>query len=479
MEVKMNKKKEGSIKKKNIVMDDSTFFGPLAKNLVQKDPFQSSILESMVHKEEEVEEIIVDSDKEETIQKKEVLKIEMEVDVELNPWIIQIPKEERNKICNQFLRLGHLVQGMTQTTIQSDSFLKPIQESLEKKLTELDHKNELNLSVMNTRVSENLDRVKTTIDKFTEFSNKSSFKGAMGENLVERVIEHYFPDDTIVNTSKKTAESDYHMKCHNGVMFLIESKFYTSVVNKQELDKFRRDLVKTGFPVGIFISLSSGIVGKKRFDIERLNEHQMILYIPNAGFDGGSIIWSILFAKEVLKYVIEHKVEREMEDFHEVYDSFQDIYQYFSTLKLQIFDTRNHVQKQMDDLYHKTLEIHLQIHHLIAKMKNQIQKRLFMLGDIQRRELENGVEESLQKMNEQQDEENRILYQRLKEFCDEKNIQIEVDSSNLYQWSGFLGSDEVFRMKCLTKKKEIIILKYKCTMLFNIENIEVLKKLIE
>ena len=234
-------------KKEALHVEDNEFFLSLARKNI---PYQPSILEQCdceIIEEEEVHE-----QKEEVHeQKEESQPITITLDTTLHPWIYQIPENERNEKINRYIQLGYMLHGMTQTTMKADTFIKPIQDNLDKKITELEHKTELNLSVMNTRVNENLDRVKTSIDKFTEFTNKSSFKGAMGENLVQSIIQQYFPDDTIENTAQKTAEADYHMKCHNGVMFLIESKFYTSIVNKQEIDKFRRDLLKSGFPIGI------------------------------------------------------------------------------------------------------------------------------------------------------------------------------------------------------------------------------------
>jgi hypothetical protein len=455
-------------KKETFHIEDNEFFTSLARKNI---PYQPSVFEQC--------EIIEEENT--TIQPPTFVQpITITLDTTLHPWIYQIPENERNEKINRYIQLGYMLHGMTQTTMQADTFIKPIQDNLDKKITELEHKTELNLSVMNTRVNENLDRVKTSIDKFTEFTHKSSFKGAMGENLVQTIIQQYFPDDTIENTSQKTAEADYHMKCHNGVMFLIESKFYTSIVNKQELEKFRRDLLKTGFPIGIFISLSSGIVGKKRFDIEKLNAHQMILYVPNAGFDGSSVVWSILFAKEIVRYVIEQKmdVENEMGNFQDMYDSFQEIYQHFSSLKMQIMDTRNHVMRHMDDLYHKTLEIHLQIHHLIGTMKNKIQRQLYIFGNLQMRDMEMHVEEALQKIEESNDTETLILYQKLKEFSGERGIQIHVEEENHYVWYGYLGSEEIYRIKTLTKKKEIVIMKYKMTMLLTMENLELLGRII-
>ncbi len=426
---------------------------------------------------------VIESTQNESFENKTQLKeYKVKVDENINPWIVDIEEKDRERLCNQYMRIGYMISGMTTTTMNSEVFMRPIYNSMERMFMDFDHKNELNLNIINTKVSENLDRVKTSIDKFTEFSNKSSFKGAMGENLIESIVQSYFPDDTITNMSKKTAESDYHMRCHNNTMFLIESKFYSSVVNKQEIEKFKRDLVKTGFPIGIFISLSSGIVGKKRFDIESLNKNQKILYVPNAGLDGGSIVWSILFAKEIHRYQIDNQREideEELTDLQEVYDSFQEVYQYFSTLKLQILDTRSVVIKQMDDLMQKTLEIHYQINGLIGDMRNKIQKRLWRRGDVDRREIEVNVEESIMKMRDNGDNENELIYMNLWEMCKRKGIQVDIDENNEYDWRGYLGSEEIFRIKVLTKKRELVLLKEKITFLLTLHNINKIECIID
>jgi hypothetical protein len=101
-----------------------------------------------------------------------------------------------------------------------------------------------------------------------------------------------------------------------------------------------------------------------------------------------------------------------------------------------------------------------------------------MFGNLQVRDMEIHVEEALQKMEESNDTETLVLYQKLKEFSVGRGIQIHVEEENHYVWYGFLGSEEIYRTKQLTKKKEIVILKYKMTMLLTMENLELLGRII-
>jgi hypothetical protein len=172
---------------------------------------------------------------------------------------------------------------------------------------------------------------------------------------------------------------------------------------------------------------------------------------------------------------VDGERERDMSELHEVFDSFQEVYQHFSSMKLQILDTRNAVMKHMDDLYHKTLEIHLQIHHLIGRMKDRIQRQLKMMGGSEM--LEGEGKDSIEKMRENgEDEEIVVCYERILEIIGERGMQLQRDG--IYEWFVYMGQKEMFHIKNLTKKKEIVVPKNKMTMLLNMENLGWLEKMI-
>lgn len=464
-------------KKETMKIEEEDFFGGLARfqPQVPKNPFYQTTFEEeteTVSEVESVESIVPPPPSKEFIH--------IPFDLKRFPWM----KESDQDRIYEYVEIGYRISQLAKMdetfSFDMTSAIHPMKESLEKKLVEMDHKHEVSMTAIQSRLTENLDRVQHSMDKFSELTQKSSFKGAIGEGWLESLVTQYFPDDTIENTSKKTAESDYHMKCQDGLMILIESKFYGSVVGKNEIEKFKRDLVKTGFPIGIFVSFTSGIVGKKRFDIERLNEHQMILYIPNASFEGSAIIWSILLAKEWSKWMMNAKLdgekERDLEDLHEVFDSFHEVYQHFSNMKLQILDTRNAVMKHMDDLYHKTLEIHIQIQNLIGNMKIRIQRQMRIASGEVSGEGDLGSD-CIGKMRENGEEEEVIVcYQKLLEMIGTKGMHLQTDS--IYEWFVYMGQKEVFHIKNLTKKREIVIPKNKITMLLNLENLQWLDKMI-
>ena len=188
--------------------------------------------------------------------------------------------------------MGYIASNLCNNSINPEnSIFKNINSDIKSYLEKINNNNDTKMQVIEAKISGNLDRVKTSIDKLSECSSKSILKGNLGENLIQNIIHNNFPDDSLIDMSKTSGASDYHLHLSNGEIIMIESKNYKNVIPKKEIDKFKRDM-KMGHKIGIFISLSSSIVGKKRFEIENINDKQKIIYIPNSGIQGIPIIWS-------------------------------------------------------------------------------------------------------------------------------------------------------------------------------------------
>ena len=111
---------------------------------------------------------------------------------------------------------------------------------------------------------ENVGKIQETVQTLTCNLKVSSLKGQIGENFVSRTINEYFPDDSLNITAHESQESDMHFISGN-FKILIETKLYSTAVNTRQIDKFYRDLERTGFQYGIFISLSMIFIIYKTF----------------------------------------------------------------------------------------------------------------------------------------------------------------------------------------------------------------------
>ena len=131
------------------------------------------------------------------------------------------------------------------------------------------------------KINENID------DKLGSLVGKnSSMLGKFAENIYEKILKRGFPECTIINTATSGEKcGDIVIDTNSSLgKISIESKNYGTVVPKEQIDKFKRDLKNSGIPYGIMISVDSQITGKKDFEIEEF-EDKYIIYIQNAGYD--------------------------------------------------------------------------------------------------------------------------------------------------------------------------------------------------
>ena len=109
-----------------------------------------------------------------------------------------------------------------------------------------------------------LSEIKNYHETKKEHEKCSNQKGKTGENIVFDMLENTLPSKeyTILDCSKKGHSCDILIKRIKYPDIRVECKNYSSNVKTLEIVKFERDLEENN-DSGIFISLSSGICGKK------------------------------------------------------------------------------------------------------------------------------------------------------------------------------------------------------------------------
>jgi len=114
-------------------------------------------------------------------------------------------------------------------------------------------------------------------------SKLSSSKGSHGENIVMDLIISKFSDLQVENTSKIHHNGDIQVTLTNGKKIIVEVKNYNNTINQDQIDKLKFDMKFCSINYAVFLSLNSGIVGKKRFELETFyynRSNYYILYLP-------------------------------------------------------------------------------------------------------------------------------------------------------------------------------------------------------
>lgn len=407
------------------------------------------------------------------------LKKNITIDTKLNSWVNNINENELNQVCNRYLKLGYITSTLCQTTINPENTIfKNINCQVKNSLNDIENKNNLQMKIMETKISENLDRVKNSIEKLTASNSKSILKGNLGENLIESIVCNNFPDDTLINMSKVTGAGDYHLHLNNKQIIMIEVKKYKGCVPKKEIDKFKRDMRKHGHKIGIFISLDSSIISKKRFEIESINDKQKIIYIPNSGIDGIAIIWAILMAKEIMN-LNSQPLSLNQQKIMEIYDNFELIYKKFCKIKFSIQDSKDIIEKQMNKLNQEALELDITIYTLLKNTSNIIKNELHFCDTFLQQVNYDECHAIIEEMNRNGDKR-VFIHSEILSLCIKNKYKIKFSIDDKLRWIIYdqEGIKEIIRFKLNKTKVDLLIEESNVTVVGNKKGIKYLEKIL-
>lgn len=232
------------------------------------------------------------------------------------------------------------------------------------------------LSLTESRLTTNIEQLKNSAqknstlqekmsDEFTSYINKyknSSIKGTQGENKLYEIINKEYSSADLENTSGKSGMGDMILKRALKTTILIETKEYSVHVKTQELEKFIKDVNKNKCS-GIFISQTSGIVGKDNFQID-MNGNNILIYIHNCNYD----IFKIKLAINTIDFLIDKfntYNNNEIKISHQLLNDINSEYKRFLTQK-------DKLNSDLKDFFKKTSESYneLQIPSLDILLSN-------------------------------------------------------------------------------------------------------------
>ena len=115
------------------------------------------------------------------------------------------------------------------------------------------------------------------------FTNNSSKKGELAENILYNNLIKAFPSSDILNTSQTANSGDIMIKKEGKPDILIDSKHFQTNVPKLDLEKFLKDCELNNCS-GILCNVNSGIANKEHFQVDILDS-KIYIYISNHQFD--------------------------------------------------------------------------------------------------------------------------------------------------------------------------------------------------
>lgn len=253
-----------------------------------------------------------------------------------------------DKVLNTALTIGLKSIQMSQTNMTGNSYIEPLKQIIIEN---------------NIENGENIKKIDNMLCDLLNIKNNSSRKGKLGESLAINSLKKKYPDWTIENTTGTAHESDIFAYSENYGKILYEIKTYSSNVPSKEIQKFKDDMVTTNSKYGIFVSQTSGIVGKKLIDYEVI-DNSILVYISCAGLNGHGIEIGTEFLLSLIdsgyldkRHLLKNEDVRDvLYEINENMFELNECINNFSRIKMQIDEHRNMMNKSIDTMYRNVIE---------------------------------------------------------------------------------------------------------------------------
>jgi hypothetical protein len=165
--------------------------------------------------------------------------------------------------------------------------------------------NNLKSNINSINIDDKINKLTSIIEDLFGISNTSNKKGEISEDFIYTLFENKFKNYCYDKKRHIPHNADGELNSPSGLKCLVEVKNYNKSVDKKEIDKFKFDLYHTNINFGLFISIKSGIIGKKNIDYEFIKHNNKtfhIVYISNTANDSVKLESSILLLESLFKF---------------------------------------------------------------------------------------------------------------------------------------------------------------------------------
>ena len=284
-------------------------------------------------------------------------------------YIRGLAKDKFDKVIQIALSIGFKSIQMSEVNMDCHSYFEPLKQIIDKS------------------TGENTDKIQDIDDKLDallHIRTNSSRKGRLSEDLCIRRLNQQYPEWAFSDVTHVGHEGDCRVKTPVGEI-LYEFKSYDTNVNKEQLNKFYKDLDTTGIKLGIFVSNTSGIVGKKDLEWEIINGQTLVIYISNVGFNGQGCIMATELLLALMKNNIldseNHWLLHQNYETDEIYRNLVDTLDEYRknnelTCKLQkhIQEYRSRNNSMIDGLESEVFQIKLNTENTFSKMLGLVEQ---------------------------------------------------------------------------------------------------------
>ena len=252
------------------------------------------------------------------------LTIHNEEDIE---YLKQIDDKRIEDLLRTSISIGLKCISLSETKMDCHSYIDPIKNIVEE-------------SVEFHR--EKLFTIEDKLNDLLHIKTNSSRKGQLSEDLCRSLLTRQYPQWSFLDVSQEGYNADCRAFETQVGQILYEFKSYDHNVNRDQIAKFVRDLDHTNIKYGIFVSNTSGIVGKKNIEWQIIDD-KLVVFVSNMGLSGyGCILGTELLLSLIEINILDKDKNWLLYQNYELEDLIRDISQNIDSLRSNIESYTKH-----------------------------------------------------------------------------------------------------------------------------------------
>ncbi len=285
-------------------------------------------------------------------------------------YLSNISDNEKERLLRTAISIGFKSIQMSEVNMDCHSYIDPIK------------------GIINDATSENKNKINEIDDKLDALLNirtNSSRKGKLSEELCYYRLMMNYPGWEFIDVSQQGHEGDCRAKHTPIGDILYEFKSYDTNVNREQIHKFYNDLETTGVKYGIFVSNTSGIVGKKNLEWEIIQGDKLVIYISNVGLNGqGCVLATELLIAMVKNNIMESdklwllqrddRVEEYYQNIVHLFEDYRRDNEALTKYRKHLKEYRGRMNVMIDQLEREIFQIVLDSENTFHKMMGIVEK---------------------------------------------------------------------------------------------------------
>ena len=287
------------------------------------------------------------------------------------PVLDTIKKKDLNKVLLNIIQTGYDIHYPSINKIENNIEYKELLYNIQS------FKEEFKTQLNNSEIKEKMVLLETSLNKLIGLSSNSSKKGNLAENILEDIFSKRYGDIQFERKSQVAHSGDAWLYLPDNKIIMLESKNYTTVVNKDEILKLQSDMINHHIRYGLLISFNSLIQGMKEMDLYTFihnKETYSIICISNLSNDLHKLDLGIQILRKLINHLDLSESDWIFKDINQGLTELNQIIQKNYVLKDSFYNMEKEMHKLLAN-YHITLrdyqyEIENKIKEIIGKINN-------------------------------------------------------------------------------------------------------------